>query len=75
MDWFLYDNGLRHGDWLINGFYITLSNKINKGESNRKLPKMFAGKKLRMTHKKALYADLIKKGLERCVKNKCVRGR
>ena len=25
---------------------------INKGESNRKLPKMFAGKNLRITHKK-----------------------
>ena len=35
---------------------------INEGESNRKLPQMFGGKNLRITHKKkALYADLVKK--------------
>ena len=34
---------------------------INEGESNRKLRKMFPGKNLQMTQKKALLADLIKK--------------
>ena len=34
---------------------------INKGESNRKLRKMFPGKNLQMTQKKASLADLIKK--------------
>ena len=34
---------------------------------------MLAGKNLRMTQKKASSADLIKKGLARCVKTRCVR--
>ena len=34
---------------------------INRGESNRKLPKMFPGKNSQMTQKKASRADLIKK--------------
>ena len=34
---------------------------IIEGQSNRKLPKMFAGKNLRMTQKKAPQTDLIRK--------------
>ena len=34
---------------------------INEVESHRKLTKIFAGKKLRMTQKKTSRADLIKK--------------
>ena len=34
---------------------------INEGESNRNLPKIFAGKNLRITQKKASRVDLIKK--------------
>ena len=55
--------------WLVA---LTLQNwKINDGESNRKLPKVFAGNNLRMI-KKASRAGLIKKRLTRCVKNKRV---
>ena len=36
---------------------------INEGESNGKLPKMFAGKKFTNETKKVSCADLIKKGL------------
>ena len=39
------------------------------------MAKMFAGKDLRVTQKKASHADLIKKGLTRSVINICVRGR
>ena len=48
---------------------------MNEGESNRKLPKMFAGKKFTNDIKKASSADLIKKGLKLSVKNRCVGGR
>ena len=34
---------------------------MKEGELNKKLPKIFAGKNLRMTQKKASHADLIKK--------------
>ena len=40
---------------------------INEGKSNRKLPKIFVGKNLWMTQKKALQADLIKKASNRKV--------
>ena len=45
---------------------------INEGESYGKLSKMLAGKNLRMTQKKALSVDLIKKDLTQRVKNRCV---
>ena len=44
-------------DWLISGSHIIHLNNINKGESNRKLPKMFTDYKWH----KASRADLIKK--------------
>ena len=58
----IYRNGLKiwisnvkiyidNCDWLISGSHITQFNKINEGESNRKLPKMFADKNLRTTQK------------------------
>ena len=47
---------------------------INKGESNRNLFEMFTGKNLRMTPKNILRADLIKKDLTRCAKNRRVCG-
>ena len=40
-----------------------------------KMPKMFAGKNLRMTQKKVSRTDSFKKDLTRCVKNRCVRSR
>ena len=58
---------------VLNKFPLTFL--INEGESNIKLPKMFAGKNLQMTQKKASRADSIKKGLTKYVKNRCVRGR
>ena len=36
--------------------------------------KMFTGKNLRMTHKKASRADLTKKSRMWCFKNRCARG-
>ena len=50
---------------------------VSEGELNRVLPKTFAGKNLQMTQniKEASRADLIKKGLTWCVKNRCMRGR
>ena len=39
-------------DWLIRGSHITQLKKINEGESNSKLPKIFAGKNLQMTQNK-----------------------
>ena len=48
---------------------------INEGESNKKLPKMFAGKNLRMTQKKLPALIESKKGLTRYVKNRCASGR
>ena len=36
---------------------------INERKSNRKLPKIFASKNLRMTHKKANQKNFIKKDL------------
>ena len=47
---------------------------MNEGKSNRKWPKMFAGKKIQMT-KKASRANLIRKRPDTCVKNRCVGAR
>ena len=60
---------------MIRSSHNTQLNKANKGESNRKLPKMFAGKNLQITQKKVLRADLIKKGQRQCVRNRCMQGR
>ena len=51
----VYRNDLKL--WISNVKFLL----INERESNRKLPKMFAGKSLRMTQKKASRVDLIKK--------------
>ena len=40
-------------DWLISGSPITQLNEMKEGESNRTLPKIFAGKNLRMTQNKS----------------------
>ena len=47
---------------------------INEGESNRKFPKIFAGKNLRMTEKKLHALIYSQKDLTWCVKNGCVHG-
>ena len=43
-------------------------------KENKKLPKVFPGKNLRMTQKKSSHADFVKKDLTWCVKNRCAHG-
>ena len=57
MHWQIYLNGLNY-EFLKLKFVL-----INKGESNRKFPKMFGDKDLQMTHKKLHTLIYYKKSL------------
>ena len=66
----VYRNNLKLQNYVKTTLKFVL---MNDGESHIKLPKMFADKKLETTQK-ASRTDFNKKGLTRCVKNRCVGG-